>query len=136
MFTQKKESVNQKIEKESLLHKEVSQQITAYKILSEVLIIVSVLVAQSCPTLCDPMDCSPPGSSVHEILQARILEWVTMPSLLQGIFPTQRLNQDSLYCSVKICFQDLPLDYITIYCRINISYLLFLIIFPLLSFFL
>ena len=31
---------------------------------------------QSCPTVCDPMDCSPPGSSAHEILQARILEWV------------------------------------------------------------
>ena len=30
---------------------------------------------QSCPTLCNPMDCSPPGSSVHGILQARILEW-------------------------------------------------------------
>ena len=37
-----------------------------------------VLVTQSCPTLCDPMDCSPPGSSVHGILQARILEWVAM----------------------------------------------------------
>ena len=35
---------------------------------------------QSCPALCNPMDCSPPGSSVHEILQARILEWVAMPS--------------------------------------------------------
>ena len=35
---------------------------------------------QSCPTLCDPVDCSPPGSSVHRILQARILEWVAMPS--------------------------------------------------------
>ena len=33
-------------------------------------------VAQSCPTLCDPMNCSPPGSPVHEIFQARILEWV------------------------------------------------------------
>ena len=32
------------------------------------------------PILCDPMDCSPPGSSVHGILQARILEWVAMPS--------------------------------------------------------
>ena len=31
---------------------------------------------QSCLTLCDPMDCSPPGSSVHGILQARVLEWV------------------------------------------------------------
>ena len=35
---------------------------------------------QSCPALCDPVDCSPPGSSVQEILQARILEWVAMPS--------------------------------------------------------
>ena len=34
--------------------------------------------AQSCPTLCDFMDCSPPGSSVHGIIQARILEWVTI----------------------------------------------------------
>ena len=33
---------------------------------------------QLCPTVSDPMDCSPPGSSVHEILQARILEWVAM----------------------------------------------------------
>ena len=36
------------------------------------------LVAQLCPTLCDPMDCSPPGSSVHGISQARILEWVAI----------------------------------------------------------
>ena len=35
---------------------------------------------QSCPTLCDPMDCSPPNSSVHWILQARIVEWVAVPS--------------------------------------------------------
>ena len=34
--------------------------------------------AQLCPTLCDPMDCSPPGSSVHGISQARILEWVAI----------------------------------------------------------
>ena len=38
----------------------------------------SVLVAQLCRTLCDPMDCSPPGSSVHGISQARILEWVAI----------------------------------------------------------
>ena len=43
---------------------------------------------QSCPTLCDPMDCSPPDSSVHGILQARILEWVTMPSFLT-LYPLQ-----------------------------------------------
>ena len=39
---------------------------------------MKVLVAQSCLTLCDPMDCSRPGSSVHGILQARILEWVAI----------------------------------------------------------
>ena len=39
---------------------------------------VSLLVAQSCLTLCDPMDCSLPGSSVHGILQARTLEWVAI----------------------------------------------------------
>ena len=41
---------------------------------------VKVLVAQSCLTLCDPVHCSPPGSSVHGILQARILEQVAFPS--------------------------------------------------------
>ena len=41
---------------------------------------VRVLVAQLCPTLCDPMDCSSPGSSVHGISQARILESVAFPS--------------------------------------------------------
>ena len=35
---------------------------------------------QLCLTFCDPMDCSPPGTSVHGILQTRILEWVAMPS--------------------------------------------------------
>ena len=35
-------------------------------------------VAQSCPTLSNPMDCSPPGSSVHGIFQARVLEWVAI----------------------------------------------------------
>ena len=40
---------------------------------------VKVLVAQSCLTICNPMDCIPPGSSVHGILQARILEWVAIP---------------------------------------------------------
>ena len=46
--------------------------------------IVKVLVAQLGPTLCDPMDCSPPGSSVHEIFQARILEWVAI-SISRGL---------------------------------------------------
>ena len=44
------------------------------------------LVAQSCPTLCNHMACSLPGSSVHGILQARILEWVAIP-FSSGYFP-------------------------------------------------
>ena len=48
------------------------------------------LVAQSCPTLCDPMDCSPPGSSVPGILQARTLEWVAMPSSRGSSQPRDR----------------------------------------------
>ena len=40
---------------------------------------VKVLFAQSCLTLCDPMDCSLPGSSVHGILQTRILQWAAIP---------------------------------------------------------
>ena len=40
---------------------------------------VKVFVAQLCPAVCDPMDCSLPGSSVHRILQAEILEWVAIP---------------------------------------------------------
>ena len=47
--------------------------------------------AHLCPTLCDPLDCSPPGSSAHGILQARILEWAAMPSS-RGIFLTQGSN--------------------------------------------
>ena len=39
-----------------------------------------ILVDQSCPSLCDPMDCSPPGSSLHGIFQPKILEWVAIPS--------------------------------------------------------
>ena len=45
---------------------------------------------QSCPTLCDPMDCRPPGSSVHGILQARIMEWVTMPFSKRSSQPRDR----------------------------------------------
>ena len=42
------------------------------------------LVAKSCPTFCDPMDCSPSGSSVHGISQARTLEWVPIPSSMES----------------------------------------------------
>ena len=55
------------------------------------------LVAQSYLTLCDPMDYSPTGSSVHEILQARILEWAAMPSSRGSSRPRDSASQaDSL----------------------------------------
>ena len=62
---------------------------------------MQLLVAQSCLTLFDPMDCSPSGSSIHGILQARILEWVAMPfsrgSSHPGIEPRSPILQaDSL----------------------------------------
>ena len=58
---------------------------------------VCVLITQSCLTLCDPMDYSPPGSSVHGILQARILELVAM-SFSSGSSLTQGLNLGLLHC--------------------------------------
>ena len=48
---------------------------------------VKVRVAQSCPTLCDPVDCSLPGSSVHGILQARVLEWVAISFSRESSWP-------------------------------------------------
>ena len=58
---------------------------------------VKVLVALLCLTLCDPVDCSLPGSSFHGILQARILEWVTI-SFSRGSFQPRSLalQADSL----------------------------------------
>ena len=55
------------------------------------------LVAQSCPTLCNPMDCSPPGSSVHGDSPGRNTG-VGCHALLQGIFPTQGWNPGLLHC--------------------------------------
>ena len=57
--------------------------------------IVGGLVAKSCLTPGNPMGCSPPGSSIHGISQARILEWV---DIFSGIFPTQGLNLHLLHC--------------------------------------
>ena len=59
--------------------------------------VVCVSVTQLWLTLCLPMDCQPPGSSVHGILQAKILEWVCH-SLLQELFPTQGSNLSLLPC--------------------------------------
>ena len=58
---------------------------------------------QLCPTLRDPMDCSPPGSSVHGILQARTLEWTAMPSS-RGSF--QPRDQTCISCVAGEFFTD------------------------------
>ena len=65
-------------------------------------------VAQSCPTLCESMDCSLPGS-IHEIFQARILEWVAI-SFSRG---SSRLREDTLPSEPP--GKPLPYDYITIW---------------------
>ena len=55
-------------------------------------------VAKSCLTLCDPKDCSPPDSSVHGILQARILEWVAMPSSRGSSQPRDQTHVSCIEC--------------------------------------
>ena len=58
------------------------------------------LVTQSCLTLCDRMDCSLPGSSVHGILQARTLKWVAIP------FSRERqLQVEICLCFLPVCIQ-------------------------------
>ena len=62
---------------------------------------------QSWPNLCDPMDCSPPSSSVHGILQARILEWVAMPSSRGPSQPGDRTQVSYTYLHWQV--DSLPL---------------------------
>ena len=61
----------------------------------------SCSVTQSCPTLCDPMDCNPPGSSVHGISQARILEWGTISSSKESSWPS---DQTQVSCITSVFF--------------------------------
>ena len=59
---------------------------------------------QSCPTFCNPMDCSPPGSFVHWILQARILEWVVMPSSRGSSQPRDRTHISYVSCIGRVLY--------------------------------
>ena len=56
------------------------------------------LVAQSCPTLCDPMDCSLSGSSVHGIFQASVLEWVAVSSSKELVIRGQEIKTKMRHC--------------------------------------
>ena len=66
---------------------------------------------QSCPTLCFCMDCSLPGSSVHGILQARILGWVAMPSYRGSSWPRDRTQVSSASCITGRLFTVEPVVY-------------------------
>ena len=69
----------------------------------------SCLIAKLCPSLCDPMDYSLPGFSVHEISQAKIL--VCCPILFQGTFPTQ-ISKPSLLYLLHWQADSLPLSHV------------------------
>ena len=69
-----------------------------------------VSVAQSCPTLRDPMDSSPPGSSVYGIFQARTLEWVAISSSRESSSPTDRICISSV--SLQQQADSLPLSHL------------------------
>ena len=66
------------------------------------------LVAKSCLTFCDPMDCGPPGSSVHGIYQERILKWVAMPSSRGFSLPRDRTCVSCVSCVVGGFFTTEP----------------------------
>ena len=79
-----------------------------YNAIAHLLYYIDIEVAQSCPSLWDPMDCSLPGSSLHGIFQARILEWVAISfsklyySLVETVFIYTGKSKNScalLYCS-------------------------------------
>ena len=53
---------------------------------------------RSCPTLCHPIDCDPPGSSVHGILQVRVLAWVAMPSSRGSSQPRDQTHISCISC--------------------------------------
>ena len=63
---------------------------------------------QSCPTLCNPIDGSPPGSSVPGILQAKILEWVARPSSMGSSQPRDRTHAFSSSCTADRVFTAEP----------------------------
>jgi len=70
-------------------------------------------VAQSCLTLSDPMDCSPPGSSIHGVFQARVLEWgaIAFPIGWQSTMQTSFLREQSGNKIIKLCVRKYKVDH-------------------------
>ena len=64
--------------------------------------LMCVLVALSCLTLCDPLDCSPPGSSIHGILQASIMEYAAFPFSRGSSWPRNQTSVSWIYSRIKI----------------------------------
>ena len=77
---------------------------------------------QLCLTLCDPVDCSPPGSSVCGILQARILEWVAMPSSKESSWFRDRTHISCRSCIAGGFFTSEPLG------KPNMCYICYLLV--------
>jgi len=69
---------------------------------------VHAKLLQFCPTLCDSMDCSPPGSSVHGILQARMLEWVAIPFSRGSSPPWDQTCISCVFCIAGRSFTTAP----------------------------
>jgi len=97
-----------------------------------------MLVALSCPTLCNPMDCNLPGSSAHGVLQARILEWVAIP-FSRGF--SQLRDQTWVSCIVSRYFTAEPpgkplileyilnkCGYVIYHCNVHFAFYVFLLI--------
>ena len=81
-------------------------------VLRGIIMVVSAC-AQSCLTLCNPMDCSPPGSSVHEIFQARILEWFAISYSRGSSQPRDLIYISCIFCigrqnSLPLCHLGSP----------------------------
>ena len=82
-----------------------------------------VLVSQLCQTLCDPMECSPPGFSVYGILQARILEWVAIP--FSRDLPKPEIEPRSLALQADSLLSESPGTSILIFYHVQVEKMIF-----------
>jgi len=80
------------------------QQNTSHILLARSVHVCVCSVVQSCLTLCDPIDCSLPGSSIHGIFQARILEWLTISSSRGSFWPRDQTCISCVSCIGKHVF--------------------------------